>query len=174
MNAAHKNECPVAAGQVANTQSKSSHYFIAVCAMLGSPTGGMVAALAVSLVQVVLNMPDVFAGLDWAGLVALGGVTGTPAVFTGTDNPRHLRVIQALMTRPLPREQLDDVAGCSNGPELVAELRRRGLELECTRTKKKDRDLFDCWPGVYHFTQQDRRRVIQWLAKRKAGGANHA
>ena len=95
-----------------------------------------------------------------------------PSRFAGTDNPRHLRVIQALMTRPLPRQQLDSVAGASNGPELVAELRRRGLELECTRTKKKDRDLFDCWPGVYHFTQQDRRRVLAWLAKR--GGAAHA
>jgi len=95
-------------------------------------------------------------------------------IFTGTDNPRHLRVIQALMTRPLPREQLDKVAGCSNGPELVAELRRRGLELECTRTKKKDRDLFDCWPGVYHFTKADRRRVIQWLAIRNTGGATNA
>ena len=92
--------------------------------------------------------------------------------FAGTDNPRHLRVIQALMTRPLPREQLDSIAGSSNGPELVAELRRRGLELECTRTKKKDRDLFDCWPGVYHFTQQDRRRVIQWLAKRNKRTGN--
>ena len=88
-----------------------------------------------------------------------------PARFTGTDNPRHLRVIQALMTRPLPREQLDSVAGASNGPELVAELRRRGLETPCTRTKKKDRDLFDCWPGVYHFTQRDRRNIYRWLAK---------
>jgi hypothetical protein len=92
--------------------------------------------------------------------------------FAGTDNPRHLRVIQALMTRPLPREQLDDVAGASNGPELVAELRRRGLETPCTKTKKKDRDGFDVLPGVYHFTQQDRRRVIQFITKRKAGGGN--
>lgn len=94
--------------------------------------------------------------------------------FTGTDNPRHLRVIQALMTRPLPREQLDAVAGASNGPELVAELRRRGLQLECTRTKKKDRDLFDCFPGVYYFTTTDRRRVIQWISKRNSGGTTNA
>ena len=91
-----------------------------------------------------------------------------PARFTGTDNPRHLRTIQALMTRPITREHLDQIAGCSNGPELIAELRRRGLNVPCTRTKKKDRDLFDCWPGVYHFTQADRRRVLSWLAKRKA------
>jgi len=73
------------------------------------------------------------------------------------------------MTRPLPREQLDRVAGASNGPELVSELRRRGLDVPYTRTKKKDRDLFDCWPGVYHFTQQDRRRVNRWLTTRKGG-----
>jgi len=90
----------------------------------------------------------------------------TAANFTGTDNSRHLRVIQSLMTRPLPRQQLDAVAGACNGPELVAELRRRGLELLCTRTKKKDRDGFDVLPGAYHFTQQDRRRVIQWIATR--------
>ena len=89
-----------------------------------------------------------------------------PALFTGTDNPRHLRVIQAAMTRPLPHEQLDQIAGSSNGPDLVAELRRRGLEMPCTRAKRIDRDLFDCWPGVYHFTQQDRRRVNLWLTRR--------
>lgn len=92
--------------------------------------------------------------------------------FTGTTNPRHLRAIQALMTRPITREHLDQIAGCSNGPELIAELRRRGLEVPCVRTKKKDRDLFDCWPGVYYVTKQDRRRVLAWLAKR--GGAAHA
>jgi hypothetical protein len=91
------------------------------------------------------------------------------ARFTGTDNPRHLRVIQAVMTRPITREQLDGVAGASNGPDLVAELRRRGLEMPCTRTKKKDRDLFDCWPGVYHFTQQDRRLINAWKNKRARG-----
>ncbi len=92
-----------------------------------------------------------------------------PGKFTGTTNMRHLRVIQALLTRPLPRGQLDAVAGASNGPELVAELRRRGLDVPCTRTKKQDRDLFDCWPGVYHFTVQDRRRVRAWLSSRKQG-----
>ena len=106
-----------------------------------------------------------------AVLSALGSLNFTsPSRFTGTDNPRHLRTIQALMTRPITREHLDQIAGCSNGPELIAELRRRGLEVPCARTKKKDRDLFDCWPGVYHFTQQDRRRVYAWLSKR--GGAN--
>lgn len=91
------------------------------------------------------------------------------ATFLGTDNPRHLRVIQAAWVRPIPREQVDAVAGCANGPDLVAELRRRGLDFPCTRTKKQDRDLFECWPGVYHFTQKDRRKLTDWKRQRATG-----
>ena len=60
--------------------------------------------------------------------------------FTGTDNPRHLRVIPALMTRPRRREDIDDIAGCSNGPDLIAALRDMGLEVPCNRVKFLDRD----------------------------------
>ena len=116
---------------------------------------------------------------DKASAPGMGAPIIPPACFVGTENPRHLRVIQALRVRPLPREQLDRVAGCSNGPELVAELRRRGLNLPCARTKKMDRDLFDCFPGVYHLDESDRRKVNLWLADRaactrprKAGGGD--
>lgn len=68
-----------------------------------------------------------------------------PRKFIGTDNPRHLRVLQALLVRPMPREQLGKVAGCSNGPDLIAELRRRGLEVPCERIKFIDRALLYRW-----------------------------
>ena len=101
------------------------------------------------------------------------GDSKSSAAFLGTDNPRHLRVIQAVTVRPVPRKELDRVAGCSNGPALVADLRDLGLELPCTRTKKVDRDLFACWPGVYHLTERDRRKLTEWKRKRAArGGAN--
>ena len=95
--------------------------------------------------------------------------------FTGTDNPRHLRVIDALLTRPRRREDIDSIAGCSNGPELVAELRRRGLgdeHLPCERIRFIDRDGYPCRPGVYSLTEQGRRMIYAWLAKRGKGGAN--
>lgn len=92
--------------------------------------------------------------------------------FTGTDNPRHLRVIHVLLTRPVAREQLDAVAGASNGPELVAELRRRGLEAPCERINFIDRDGKPCRPGVYSLTLKDRRMIYAWMAKRKQGGVN--
>jgi hypothetical protein len=93
------------------------------------------------------------------------------AKFIGTDNPRHLRAIAALLRRPMPRENLDTEAGCSNGPELVAELRRRGLEVPCHRINFVDRDGFICRPGVYLLTDADRRKLHQWMAKRTKGGA---
>lgn len=86
------------------------------------------------------------------------------AEFTGTNNPRHLRAIIALMKAPLPREALDKRAGCSNGPELVAELRRRGLKVPCERVPFIDRDGKPCRPGVYYFTARDRRKVSVWMA----------
>ena len=78
------------------------------------------------------------------------------AKFSGTDNPRHLRAIEALRTRPMPREELDRRAGCSNAPELIAELRRRGLDCPCERVECYDRDGLKVRRGVYHLTPRDR------------------
>lgn len=92
--------------------------------------------------------------------------------FIGTDNPRHLRALAVLMRRPVPREQLDSIAGCSNGPELIAELRRRGLgddHLPCERIRFVDRDGCICRPGVYSLTAKGRRMVYAWMAKRSKG-----
>ena len=93
--------------------------------------------------------------------------------FTGTDNPRQLRAIAALERRPMPRESLDREAGCSNAPELVAELRRNGLDVPCERISFIDRDGYKCRPGVYSLTVSDRRKIRDWKIKR-AGGAAHA
>ena len=93
----------------------------------------------------------------------------TPARFTGTDNPRHLRAIAALLRRPMPRESLDHEAGCSNAPELMAELRRRGLDAPCKRISFIDRDGYACRPGVYSLTTSDRRMLHAWMAKRQKG-----
>lgn len=85
--------------------------------------------------------------------------------FTGTDNPRHLRVMHAMLRRPRRREDIDCIAGCSNGPELIAELRRRGLDVPCERIKFIDRDGYPCRPGVYSLTSSDRRKIYTWLSK---------
>ncbi len=88
------------------------------------------------------------------------------AKFAGTDNPRHLRAINALMIRPQRRKHLDSVAGCSNTPELVAELRRRGLSLPCERVPDIDRDGKAIKRGVYRLLNSDRQKIRRWLRLR--------
>ncbi len=95
----------------------------------------------------------------------------SPAQFSGTDNARHLRVLQSLMTRPRKREEIDHIAGASNGPDLIAELRRRGLRAACHRTPGIDRDGNPVRFGVYALDDADRRAINAWLRLRalKAG-----
>lgn len=85
--------------------------------------------------------------------------------FAGTDNPRHLRALRALLDGPLLREELDDIAGCSNGPDLIDQLRCRGLEIPCQRLNCTDRDGKPCRPGKYSLSANDRFLVDKWLAK---------
>lgn len=101
--------------------------------------------------------------------------------FAGTANPRALRVLNALLHRPLCREALDSTAGASNGPDLVSELRDlfpssadRNDFISCTRIEFIDRDGRKCRPGVYSLTQKARRLVIQWLDARRNSGRPHA
>ena len=89
--------------------------------------------------------------------------------FSGTSNPRKLRALAALLRRPMPRESLDHEAGASNSPELIAGLRRQGLNIPCERISFRDRDGRLCRPGIYSLTISDRRKVNQWLTHREAG-----
>ena len=86
--------------------------------------------------------------------------------FSGTENPRHLRVITALLMSPRKREDVDRIAGASNGPELIAELRRRGLAVRCKRTPGVDRDGYPVKFGVYLFDDEDKHKVSVWLRQR--------
>lgn len=105
---------------------------------------------------------------EGGGREVLRGDDSAPGEFVGTSNPRHLRVLQALLRRPMPREHIDREAGCSNGPDLIAELRRRGLRIPCERAPVIDRDGRIVERGIYHFNRGDRQRLSAWLAKRGA------
>lgn len=89
--------------------------------------------------------------------------------FYGTSNPRHLRVLEALTAGPVMREQLDRIAGASNGPELVSELRRLGLEVPCRRISRRDRDGRACRPGRYSLSATDRQKLHRWRIERTQG-----
>lgn len=86
--------------------------------------------------------------------------------FIGTRSPRHVRALRALLASPagLAREELDRVAGCSNGPALIADLRAKGLEVPCFMRAVHDRDGKEVEAGVYVLTERDRNKVGRWLA----------
>lgn len=89
-----------------------------------------------------------------------------PTYFLGTENPRHLRAIMALLVRPRPREDIDRIAGCSNGPALMSDLRKLGLKAPCPRTPCIDRDGFEVKRGIYFFDDHDKRLIRAWLKRR--------
>jgi hypothetical protein len=76
-------------------------------------------------------------------------------------HPREGRVLLELLRRPMPREQVDKVAGASNGPALIQRLRERGLSLPCDRADVLDRDGLPCKRGVYRLTAPDRVAVYR-------------
>ena len=90
-----------------------------------------------------------------------------PGRFLGTTNPRRLRALNALLSGDVPREQLDRVAGASNSPETVRQLRALGLPkgscLPCEMRRSVDRDGRDVRHGVYSLTAEGRRRVREWI-----------
>lgn len=87
--------------------------------------------------------------------------------FAGTDNPRYLRAINALIRGPIWRERLDRIAGCSNGPDLVDGLRSLGLEVPCKRIARIDRDKRYTRPGLYSLTENDRKLLAEWRKRQQ-------
>jgi len=92
---------------------------------------------------------------------------GNHSTFLGTENPRWLRVLWALLTRSIPRAELDRIAGCANAPDIIFNLRQCGLQIPCERIVVLDRDFKSCRVGVYHFNESDRRKVKEWLKRRE-------
>lgn len=82
--------------------------------------------------------------------------------------PRESRVLRALIKGALFREQVDEIAGCSNGPDLISGLRRRGLEIPCKRITTTDRDGRRCQPGIYRLTANDRALLSDWASEIRA------
>jgi len=79
--------------------------------------------------------------------------------------PRHRRLIVALLIGPLPRETADRVAGASNSPHYIQELREKfGLSITTERVEKIDRDGLLTRPGVYHLSP-DSRELAELLIR---------
>ena len=76
--------------------------------------------------------------------------------------PRELRAITALLSDSQSRESLDRAIGCSNTPDVIYRLRRKGLDIPCIFMDDIDRDGLPIRRGVYFLTENDRRKVNDW------------
>tara|TARA_R110002074_G_scaffold203728_2_gene371879 strand:- start:4117 stop:4446 length:330 start_codon:yes stop_codon:yes gene_type:complete len=77
--------------------------------------------------------------------------------------PRQRRLLSALLTGPLPRESADQVAGASNSPNHIRELREKFLlNIRTERVERIDRDGNKTRPGVYHI-EADSRELAELL-----------
>ena len=77
--------------------------------------------------------------------------------------PRQMRVVLALLRGPVMREEIDRVAGASNGPDVVARLRAKGLDIPCTPIDSINRDGEPCRPGQYELSSRDRETLLGWV-----------
>jgi hypothetical protein len=83
--------------------------------------------------------------------------------FKNCKNPRWKRAINILANGEISRVKLDDEIGCTNSPELISQLRKRGFDCPCDRRAGIDRDGRKCRYGVYYFTDLDRQLASEWL-----------
>jgi hypothetical protein len=82
-----------------------------------------------------------------------------------TDSPRHLRLLHVLMKRKLTRTEVDSVAGASNGPDEMKELRDKGLtSLFADKEPIFDRDGRKSHQGIYSPSSDDRRTIARFLS----------
>jgi len=75
---------------------------------------------------------------------------------------RQSKAIFTLLKGPHMREELDRIVGCSNAPALVAQLRRKSLDIECTLVPSTDRYGKPCKPGLYALTVRDHEKLREW------------
>lgn len=85
-------------------------------------------------------------------------------------SPRQRRALEALWNGARMRESLDRIAGCSNAPQLVSDLRDKGIDIDCTLVDSVDRDGRPCKPGRYELTDKGRDALQRWGWALATGG----
>jgi hypothetical protein len=77
--------------------------------------------------------------------------------------PRQHRALDAFWKHgSLMREALDRAAGCSNSPQLVADLKAKSVSIACELVDAIDRDGRRCKPGRYTLTNHGRATLSAW------------
>jgi len=95
----------------------------------------------------------------------------------GRLTPRQQRLLDALLKAEgwISRESVDRIAGASNGPQIVLEVRKKvtghdGIEMN--QVSAIDRDGKPCKPGRYRLSAAGRERATKFLATLNPGVAD--
>lgn len=86
--------------------------------------------------------------------------------FTGNASQAAVCALEALYyDGPQSREDLDRAAKVSNGPEIVRQLRKLGLEIPCERVRCLNSYGTVVRRGVYSLTRRDAAKIRAFIAK---------
>lgn len=88
------------------------------------------------------------------------------AQLTGIKTPRQFRVVMALLNGPKSRERIDRIAGASNGPEIVRQLRANGICINCELVPHINCDSKLGKHGVYYLPATQKRTLRRWLSQK--------
>lgn len=102
-------------------------------------------------------MEEIRATLKGGPDKARNGDSTTPKRIRFTS--RQWRALAALVEHPRSREELDRITGASNGPEVIAQLRRRGIGVKCELVAHTDRDGKKGRHGVYWIPESEKERL---------------
>ena len=89
--------------------------------------------------------------------------TDTPKRRRKSLTPRQTRTVQRLLRGAVMREELDHVAGASNSPEVIRQIRGLGLDVHCQRVEKSDRDGLRTFPGRYSLAPESVPEALRLL-----------
>lgn len=89
---------------------------------------------------------------------------GAVAAVQPRVNQRQRRALDALWLHPngVMREELDRMAGCSNAPQLVRDLKDKGADITCEIVEVFDRDGNRCRSGRYALSVAGRAMLAAW------------
>jgi hypothetical protein len=89
----------------------------------------------------------------------------------GVKSPRYARALFALLNRGrlgLSREQLDRIAGASNSPELVRQLKTRfGIAITTEMVYGRDGDGLPVKFGVYTLSDGARQQLCEFVLRQR-------
>lgn len=95
--------------------------------------------------------------------VTTSAPSGVTRPFTGTSDRQYALALIALTFRPIPRWDLDRIAGTAEVPDVLNALRMLGLELPCSLAPIFSEEGKVMHVEVCRFTINDARRVNRWL-----------